>query len=1126
MDSERAGFDAVVGTPIQLAVVRSARTRRALSLCLMLSCWWCSVVVALAAELDPSSARFRHFERADGLSQVSAIAMAEDPSGDVWIGTQSGLNRVDGVETRVYQPATQINGISNAWITALAIDAEGDLWVGTLTGLDRYRRPFNDFEPMSGAGNPQAGLAAGLISSLQVDRQQRLWVGHEQGVSLWQAREQRFVEFSWRESDRDQQSGRVFAICDDGAEGIWVGTARGLGRLELGSRQLVRFSNSQLANERINALHCDQDGVVWIGTDTRGLFRFDPLSQRWLAPPATPDDARELRVHALLRDRQQRMWMATDAGLDELKLSADGGIEVLRYRYRRKQPTGLGRGVVVSLLQTRDDTLWAGTWQSGVSLLNAQFNRMLSFGSQHPATSLLRDDAVRGLALLDDLLWLGSADGLFRFDWRSAHLGEVPRTGGWNVNAIVEWDDAVWVATRVGVYRFDRDGKPLSLPQLPPAFRDSRVRILYATADALWASIDGHGVYRVGRDRNEAPARFEIVAPVAFITQYDADRVIAGAQDGLYWFSADGRELLHVHRPASGGGLNNTPVPISNFLRARDGRQWLATSGLGIMQLRLPPSQGPEDAEFVPLQERPANAFLNCLVEDSQGRIWASTDGGISRFDPPPASQGQSSVAGRWFNYDHQDGSLPGYFFSAMAKLPDGRIAFGGGGGFTLLDPDQIGEWSPPPSVRMRQLWLNNQLVSIGGEVLPVALDRLDQLQLRAEQARSVVLSFGAAEFINPKRLLYSYRLDPFESEWVIDQQGSRRATYTNLAPGEYRFRVRSGSAESGWSQHESELRLSIEPPWWGTWWARALGMSLLAGLLFAVYRTRVQWIEASRRKLESEVRLRTAELQAALQTLTDTQRSLIEQEKMASLGGLVAGVAHEINTPLGVALTAGSHLQTKTDAFHEQITGGKLTRADLEHFVELCGESSAMICRNLERAAQLVQSFKQVSVDRTSEGRRRFELHGFIDELVESSRSLWRGHPVELRIRCEQNIRMDSFPGPLGQVLINLIQNALLHAFPNDRAGTVQIAASKIDDHSVCIEVSDDGQGMSHKVAAQVFEPFFTTKRNEGGTGLGLHVVFNLVTQKLGGRIEVDSEPAHGTRFRIELPLSAPRGR
>lgn len=284
--------------------------------------------------------------------------------------------------------------------------------------------------------------------------------------------------------------------------------------------------------------------------------------------------------------------------------------------------------------------------------------------------------------------------------------------------------------------------------------------------------------------------------------------------------------------------------------------------------------------------------------------------------------------------------------------------------------------------------------------------------------------------------------------------------------------------------------------------------------------------------RLEIEVAERTRELdgarlaaEAALAQKTAAQRQLVEAEKMISLGQLVAGVAHEVNTPIGVAYTAGSHLAESSRRFADLLAQNTMKRSDLDDFVDTAQTASGIISRNLERAAQLIRSFKQVSVDRTSDGRRVFVLDRFLQELTDSLVLTWKGRPITLDVQCAANFAMDSFPGALGQALTNLIQNALLHAFEPQQPGRITIAVRALDGERFEIAFCDDGRGVDANELTRIFEPFYTTKRNQGGTGLGLHVVYNLVTQKLGGGVVTNSAPGQGMQMLLSLPRVAPAG-
>lgn len=291
-----------------------------------------------------------------------------------------------------------------------------------------------------------------------------------------------------------------------------------------------------------------------------------------------------------------------------------------------------------------------------------------------------------------------------------------------------------------------------------------------------------------------------------------------------------------------------------------------------------------------------------------------------------------------------------------------------------------------------------------------------------------------------------------------------------------------------------------------------------------ALYRRRVrETLERLVLERTSELRVARDQAEQTLRELRITQKQLVMSEKMASLGQLVAGVAHEVNTPLGVALTAASLIDVQTQALDQRFREGRLTRGDMQRFVEQANESVSMVVRNLQRAAGLVQSFKQVSVDRVADERQRFVLADLLTELLDSSRSLWASRPIEVVLSCEPALELESYPTTLAQVVSNLIHNALIHAFAAQDAGRIEVSARAHCNDEVDIEVRDDGVGVPAEICDKVFEPFVTTRRNRGGTGLGLHIVFNLVTQTLGGHIELDSTPGQGCAFRLRLPKSAP---
>lgn len=277
------------------------------------------------------------------------------------------------------------------------------------------------------------------------------------------------------------------------------------------------------------------------------------------------------------------------------------------------------------------------------------------------------------------------------------------------------------------------------------------------------------------------------------------------------------------------------------------------------------------------------------------------------------------------------------------------------------------------------------------------------------------------------------------------------------------------------------------------------------------------------RKRSEQEMRKARDAAEAALKHLRETQDSLIEAEKLAALGRLVAGVAHEVNNPVGISLTVASSLERKVALFAEEMARGDLRRSSLNDFVEASRHAASQLVGNLNRAAELIQSFKQVAADRSYSDQRTFNLADLTDQVVMSLRPGIRKQNLTLTVETEPGLIMNSYPGPYGQVLTNLFLNSVAHAFPGGAAGEVRIQVRASGEDHVEILYSDNGCGMTPEIRRRAFDPFFTTRRDEGGTGLGLHIVYSIVTSRLGGQIHLDSEPGKGTRVQMILPRNAP---
>ncbi len=278
----------------------------------------------------------------------------------------------------------------------------------------------------------------------------------------------------------------------------------------------------------------------------------------------------------------------------------------------------------------------------------------------------------------------------------------------------------------------------------------------------------------------------------------------------------------------------------------------------------------------------------------------------------------------------------------------------------------------------------------------------------------------------------------------------------------------------------------------------------------------------SERKRQQAALEEQFQETQKALQRLKDTQAQLVQSERLASLGGLVAGVAHEVNTPLGIGVTAASFLSEQINKVDSALQEGKLTKNTFADFIKNARESAEILSTNLRRAAELIQSFKKIAVDQSNEESQVIGLAKYINEVLLSLKPKLKCTQHSLVLDCPPNLSVKTVPGALSQILTNLVMNSLAHAFSDDEAGEIRIEV-KEDEEGVLLIYSDNGKGIPKAYISKVFDPFFTTQRAQGGSGLGLHIVFSLVHQALGGSIQIASEEHKGTQFTIRLPATLP---
>ncbi len=1050
-------------------------------------------------------------------------ALVEDHAGMIWIGSPAGLIRYDGYRFRFHvHDDADPRSISGNFVRSLLLAHDARIWIGTeADGLSVYDPVQERFESFAHDPAQPEGIAAGAVTALAETPDGAVWIGQRGGgLSRLDPRTRQFRHFhAAAGSEQAPNDDRVQALLVDRSGDLWVGTRDGLVRLRAGEDRFepVRFEAGVadvLAGKTVWCLFEARDGRIWVGTQQGDLALVDPRDAR--ASPLVQSDAEGdplATVYTAVQPLAQEVWLGRTSGIEVR--AADDGRLLRRLRHDPARSMSLASNEVRALLLDRAQLVWVGGYGGGVQRHDPNRRSLRVRRNESGHGGVFADPNVRSvLELADGRILAGTQEnGVAIFDaglrlvgaFRAAP-GRPDALQGGRVGGMAQTaDGTIWIGTDSGLYRsgaqqdrFERFATGKGRTRRLLAGRDGEVWI--ATEDGLYRKpADAADVLRISGPDGEL-----VGGDVNALVQADDGRIWVGTEKGIYVTTSASHDMQRLAVAADARLAHST---VLGLMFDRDGSLWVDTA-IGLHRLR-DPAQAPARFERVSEQlgigGRPFGANL---LQDAAGRIWTH------EFVHDPAS-GAIHELTRADGVDFGTG-----WFRADAKTRDGRLLFGGSKGLLVVDPAGFSAWDYAPPVVATELKVDGRAQPLG--------EPSQGLTLAPEQ-RGFSVEFAALDLSAPERNRYAYRLDGFDSGWTDTDANYRVATYSNLWPGEYRMRIRGSNRSGSFSPQELAFPVRVLPAFWQTWWFALLVAFAAMALVASGFRSRTARIRRKAEELQQLVDGRTAELRAAkehaesaLGALQGAQRQLVEAEKMASLGGLVAGIAHEINTPIGIAVTAATHLQESSRQLVARIDARELKASELPAFRDNVNESMRLILGSLERALHLITSFKKVAVDQSSEQRRRFDLRGFLDDVRTALAPTYKHTSHQLDIDCAEGIVADTYPGALFQVLTNLVHNALVHAFAEGSAGHMQVSV-QADGDGFVLRFRDDGIGMAETVAARAFEPFFTTRRGSGGSGLGLHVVFNLVTQMLGGRIELHTAPGAGCEFVLRLPLQAP---
>ena len=1100
--------------------------------------------VQASASLRPD-ATFTRITTEQGLSDLRIEAILQDSAGFIWFGTSNGLNRYDGTTIVAYRndPANP-RSLSGNFITDLHEDRAGTIWVGTRSGLNAFDRRTEQFTRYRHRPDDPRSLSNNLVQSIYEDRSGVLWLGTLDGLNRFDRASGTFTHYRHDPANpRSISNNGVRKIDEDQSGALWIGTLGGLNRFDRASGTFTHYRHDpanprSLSHDVIWDIYRDRSGILWVGTDGGGLDRYDPASDSFIHyrhSPADPASLSDDRIDCIFEDSSGALWVGTFPGGLSVLDPARRTFTVSRYDQAR--PAGLSSNTVTDIIEDRSGLIWIGT-AGGAHLYNPRQQAFTIYRHDPQDANTLASNSVS--AVYEDaegVLWIGTRDrGLDRFDRRTAQVVHYPPDPdnphglGHPYVASIAQDraGALWIGTYGGgLYRLDLPSGGFTAYRHDPAnprsiSSDSIGSIHIDRTGIVWVATVYNGLNRLDPQTGDVTVyRHNPNDPNSL--SVDATWSLAEDAQGMIWIGtlggglnrldpATGQVTRYRHDPNDLASLSDDNVYDLHI--DRSGVLWVGTYGGGLH--RFEPASG----SFTQYREHDglASDRVLSILEDNDagaaaaGNLWITTSRGLSKLDRDRKTL---------HTYDTADGLPLTDYDYGHTRTRGGELLIASFAGLIAFDPAQVKDDPYVPPVVFTDFLLENAPVPVGEtSVLRQTIDHLDTLELTYAD-RVIAFEFAALSYRAPQQNRYRYRLEGFDQGWIEVDARRRLVTYTNLDPGSYVFHVTGSNGDGVWNEAGRAIRIVIAPPWWETFWFRALAIALAVGVGFGAYQLRVRGIRLRTGELEQQVAERT-------QALTRTNEQLVAAKEQAEAADrakseFLATMSHELRTPLHTIM-GYNRLMLSSPVL-------PLIHREHTRVVERSADHLTMLINNVLELAKIEAG--HIPLSPTS-----VNLSRMLNGLAEMFRLQAERNGLRLRYLVDPNLPTSVVVDTvkLRQVLINLLGNAVKFTQAGAITLTVRGAipleppvatpGQAAPDVLLIFEVADTGPGLTPEEQRQIFEAFVQANagRHLGiGTGLGLTISRHFV-RLMDGTIRVQSTLGHGTVFEVCIPAQIAR--
>lgn len=1067
----------------------------------------------------------------DGLSHNNVYSIIQDSLGYMWFGTQDGLNRYDGQSISVFRhDPTNSNSLSTSNFGKIHQDRLGYYWFGTFGGgVDRYDPKTNTFK-----NYPQNPKDTNSISNNQIlfifeDQAGTLWFGTpDGGLNRYNRKTDNFTRFKNDPSDPNSLNhNRAKCMCQTNDGTLWVGTLHGLNKFNEKKGTFTHFSHdpensNSLGANIIQNMVADKNGNIWIATYEGGLNRFDPATNtfiRFTNDPNSKNSISDNKVNCIFIDSENYIWIGTyDGGLNKFDPNTE---TFTHYKHNPNNPNSISSNRIEYLYEDKAKVLWIGTRGGGINKFDLKphkFNNLTYIAGKAEGTPQYAVMAINSDKKGN--VWIGTdGGGLIKYnpkEYSFTHFNKgQSKSSTISSNRIwallFDRDSTLWVGTYLdGLFSIKyknekynikqyqsvpNDPSSLSHNQVNALMEDNVGNIWIATSNGLNKLVKQGNTIKISRYYHSVEGSNAFVDNyINSMAQDKKGRIWIGSyQGGLIEFDPK-REKFTPHIPAN---IDTSTflgkIKLLTIFEDSHYNLWVGTESSGLLQYNYEKNQYLPHPNNISLSQN----MINDIIEDDEENLWISSTRGISKY----------SLKTKSFNFYTVTDGIEGAGFNRNAthKSANGTLYFGSNAGITYFKPEQVTNNPYIPKITVTDFKILNH--SVWDKNLMPPHFAKNEIEL-THKDYFFSIHFASFDYTNPTKNGYKYKLEGFNDDWV-EIGTNNSATFTNLNPGTYFFKVTGSNNDKIWNEKPAELKIRIVPPIWRRTWFYLLEALLITLAIFTYIKYRTRKLTRDKRILEENVTQRTLEinskkqeLENTLEKLKSTQAQLIQSEKMASVGILTAGIAHEINNPLNYIQGGITALETY---IHEN---AKEHLSEIDPLIEIIEEG-------VKRTSQIVRTVNRFnrSVESSTED---CDIHAIIDNCLLMLRYQMHSRVTIEKNYCNAPLLMQANEGKLHQVFLNILTNAEQAI---DTNGKIIITTGN-ENSSFFITIADNGCGISKENMSKISDPFFTTKDPGKGTGLGLSIVYSIIKDH-NGSITYESEVGKGTMVKILLPTT-----